>query len=86
MSHLFERESKNCCLFAIEEKRSKFCFYGRSNNKSNIAHKVKNAPFTLMGLVGFTHQPTKKMSTSLAVGVRLRKIQPVRMVRSTVRA
>ncbi len=28
--------------------------------KHNIAHRVKKAPFNLMGLVGSAHQPTKK--------------------------
>jgi len=26
MSHFFQRESKNCCFFAIEEQSAEFCF------------------------------------------------------------
>ncbi len=50
-----------------------------ATTKHIIAHRVKEAPFNLMGLVGSARQPMKKMSTSSAVGVCLQKIQSVRM-------
>jgi hypothetical protein len=32
-----------------------------ATRKRNIAHKVKNTPFNLMGLVGSAHQTMKKI-------------------------
>jgi hypothetical protein len=52
VSHFFERESKHCCLFAVEKKSTKFCFHGGCEGESQTAHSVKNAPFNLMGPVG----------------------------------
>ena len=60
MSHLFEHESKKRCMFAIEEKRSEFGFCGRREDETQYCTQGKNAPFTLMGLVGSGRQPMKK--------------------------
>jgi hypothetical protein len=45
----------------------------------NMAHRVKKAPFNLMGLVGSACQTHEKMSTGSAVGVCFGKIQHVQM-------
>ncbi len=47
--------------------------------KRNIAHRVKKAPFNLMGLVGSARQLMKNMSTGSAVGVCFGKTQHVQM-------
>jgi hypothetical protein len=55
----FERELKYCCLFAVEEESTKFCFRVNATTNLKIVHSVKNAPFSLMGLVGSGFQPMK---------------------------
>ncbi len=47
------------CL-QLRKKAPSLAFAAEATTKRNIAHRVKKAPFNLMGLVGSARQPMKK--------------------------
>jgi hypothetical protein len=61
MSHLFECESKIVACLQLRKSAQSSASAVEATTKRNIAHYVKNAPFTLMGLVGSGRQPMKNV-------------------------